>query len=370
MANFEKIIKGTDAVLNCIPIVSTINNAAQALYKLAYKVDTLNPVVPGLKTSIQIHILSKDNFEFLVKAIPIVGNVIAFKDLVLSILRGFDDDFAKAVSSNNEEVVRLCLRNNALNSFDESSDAVLYNAASCSNPAVFAYILNHRQDWVAGSLMNALNNCGGNRHEYAEKANQILDYWKSVASFYNLEVDRIFSGWRSLHWQEIDALHKFLRSGEAAIVGRIIQILPVNIPFRSIQEILLPYSCTQYDDQGRAKETMVLTVEQRHALIDKSGKPSLQELQDYYRSVALQLFKLGTTDQDWGIHLDTLHRLLDLAQLSASDVNAWIGFLRRNVPILAADVRSNGDEACLQEVRARFQQSLLAVFSDCAPVST
>ncbi len=52
MANFEKIVKVTDAVLNCIPIVSSISNTAQLIYKLAHKTEILNRLLPSANLKI------------------------------------------------------------------------------------------------------------------------------------------------------------------------------------------------------------------------------------------------------------------------------------------------------------------------------
>ncbi len=92
MPNVEKIIKGADAVLNCLPIVSTVNSAAQALYRSAHKVDLFNPVAPGLKRKLHIHILSRDTVDLIISAIPLVGNLYSLGKLIAAALCGFDDD--------------------------------------------------------------------------------------------------------------------------------------------------------------------------------------------------------------------------------------------------------------------------------------
>ena len=176
MVGFEKIVKSADAVLNCIPIVSTVSNAAQAMYKSANRVDTLNPVAPGLKTSIKIHVLSKNNSDYFFAAIPILGNLRALGELIGFILNGFTDDLMRAVCLNNAEVVHLCLGNNPLNDPDRA-DRILRQAAFCSSNEVFRKVLNHRDDWSAKNFVNALKGPRfGNSDARALNANDILDF--------------------------------------------------------------------------------------------------------------------------------------------------------------------------------------------------
>src|SRR3990167_6703237 len=176
MVNFEKFIKGTDAGLNCVPIVNTINNAAQAIYKLAHRVDVLNPVAPGLKTTIKIHILNKDIFGCFVEALPIFGNLLALGKLVLSIINGFDDDLMWAVIRNNAEVVHLCLGNNALND-PNRADRIFGQSAYSSNNEIFRQVLNSHDDWSSQNLMHGLSNCYLARDNNVANANDILDFW-------------------------------------------------------------------------------------------------------------------------------------------------------------------------------------------------
>ncbi len=82
MVGFQKIIRITDAVLDCVPIVSTLSNAAQLLYQSACKVDTLNPVAPGLKTSLQIYVLSKSKWSCYIGLVPVLGNILNLVKLV------------------------------------------------------------------------------------------------------------------------------------------------------------------------------------------------------------------------------------------------------------------------------------------------
>ncbi len=248
MVGFEKIVKSADAVLNCIPIVSTVSNAAQAMYKSANRVDTLNPVAPGLKTSIKIHVLSKNNSDYFFAAIPILGNLRALGELIGFILNGFTDDLMRAVCLNNAEVVHLCLGNNPLNDPDRA-DRILRQAAFCSSNEVFRKVLNHRDDWSAKNLVNALKGPRfGNSDARALNANDILDFWTAHGRV--LGADDLSSAAATIEYR--------LQIGKVALAERVIGILPREVPFYDINTILLEYSCPQYNGQGEPKETGVL----------------------------------------------------------------------------------------------------------------
>ena len=312
MVNFAKIVKGTDAVLNCIPIVSTINNATQAMYKLAHRVDALNPVAPGLKTSIKIHVLNKDNFTYFIESIPLLGNLIALSTLILSILHGFDDDLIRAVCRNNKEVVHLCLASNALHDPDRA-DSVFRQAALRSNNEVFTQILSHRQDWSAKSLIQALQSCCGGSIDEILNANSILDY-----------LDQHAEQVLSTPYNKIYALETSLAQGRTALAGRVIRMLPDNTCVSHIHTILIAHSCPHYNDQGELEEAGVLTEEQRHALIAKSAKPSLAHLEGYYHSVGYTLEHARISENYRETHFDTLNRFLTLAELQPDAIGEFI----------------------------------------------
>lgn len=325
MANFEKIVKVTDAVLDCIPIVSSITNAAHAIYKLAHKVDALSPVAPGLKTSIKIHSLSKDNFDCFVGFVPILGNIFKLIEFVLRAIHRFDytpggilgltrdDDLITAVCRNNREIVHLCLGNNALNTPDRADD-ILRQAAHSSNNDVFRQVFNHRDDWNAKSLINALEGCWFVTDTNAPNATDILDFWTAHGRV--LDADDMYSA--------TSTIKDFLKRGRTALAGRVIGILPEEVPFYRMKDILLKYSCAQYNYRGEVEETGVLTAEQRNALIAKSTRPSLEQLKEYYGSVGYQLSRNRTPDNYRETHFDILNQLLDLAQLQPDQIGEFI----------------------------------------------
>ena len=301
MFNSEKIVRGTDAVLNCIPIVNTINNTAQAIYKLAHKVDTLNPVVPGLKTSIKIHILSKGHFDCFIESLPIVGNLIALGNLVLFILNRFDDHLIRAFINNNTEVVHLCLGNNPLNDPNRADTIFGLSAYSSDNKTFRQVLLGY--DWSSKNLMRGLRNCRFARDGGVANANEILDYW--IAHRKVLDPDDICSA--------TFIIRDFLQKGKIALAQRVIEILPKEVSFDYIKNILL------------VEKTGVLTEGLRNALIAKSKKPSLQELKLYYISVRRHFIHNTTADNHRKTHLDMLDKLLDLAQLNLEEIEDFIG---------------------------------------------
>jgi hypothetical protein len=325
MANFEKIVKVTDAVLDCIPIVSSLTNAAHAIYKLAHKVDALSPVAPGLKTSIKIHSLSKDNFDCFVGFVPILGNIFKLVELVLRAILRFDytpggilgptrdDDLLTAVGRNNKEIVHLCLGNNALDDPDRA-DSILRQAAYCSSNEVFRQVFNHRNDWNAKRLVNALRGCGFVNDTNALNATDVLDFWTAHGRV--LDAKDMYSA--------ISTIEDCLKRGRVALAGRVIGILPGEVSFYSMKDILLKYSCSQYNSRGEVEETGVLTAEQRNALIAKSTRPSLEQLKEYYGSVGYQLSSNRTADDYRETHFDTLNKLLDLAQLQSNKIEEFI----------------------------------------------
>jgi hypothetical protein len=322
MAHFEKIVKVSDAVLDCIPIASTLSNAAQALYKLAHKVDALNPVAPGLKTSLKIHVLSKTNLSCFVGAIPILGNLLKLVGLVLHAICGFRDDLMDAVSQNNGEIVHLSLCNGALDSPERARDA-LRLATARSDYAILKQILD-RGDWSAESLMYALNgSCySSDDDRWAVKVKSILDYWDANGKLLDLaDIRNVF--------KPTILLKHFLETGKEDLAERVIKILPKDLPFILIKEILGLYSCPQFDRSYNIKKTAVLTEENRQMLIDKSRKPSLSDLKDYFSLADCVLDDGRIVAINYRVvHFNTLDQLL--AQLSPDQTGGFISFAVAN----------------------------------------
>ncbi len=318
MANFEKIVKITDAFLDCIPIVSSISNAAQTMYKLAHRVDALSPVAPGLKTSIKIHVLSKRNLDCLIGSIPVIGNFLKLLEFIRRAISGFDcdqfgcsdDDLIRAATQNNEEIVHLSLGNNALND-PLRADTVLRQSADRSNNVVFRQILEHQSDWSGKSLANALAGCWSARDNNVANADTILNYLQIYQKTLDgLDENRLIG--------LASALENFLEKNKVDLAERVIKVLPEGIPFLYIQPILLKYI------------SGVMTRESVDALIAKSNKPSLEELEGYHASVAYECARNKPSRNCRKTHFEVLNRLLDLAQLQPNEIGKFISSASRS----------------------------------------
>lgn len=330
MTNVELLVKVGDAVLDCLPIVSSITNAAHGFYKLVHEVDALSPVAPGLKTSLKIHSLSKDNIDCVVGFIPIIGNIIKLLELVVRAIYCFeekpwgfcdtttDDDLLTAVCRNNKEIVHLCLGNGALDD-PNRAHKMLGQAAFSSDNGVFRQVFNHRNDWSGKDLVDALESCWFCTANNALNATDVLDFWINHGKVLDPGDIRSATG----------IIENFLRGNRLALAGGVIGILPEQVPFRYIKDILLKYSCTEYDFQGRVATAGVLTEEQRNQLIEKSAKPSLTELNDYYRGFGYELTSRWTTVDDTyrTTHFDTFDRLFEKAELTPDQVEKFISLI-------------------------------------------
>ena len=78
MVDVRNIIQISDAILDCIPFLSTLSNGIELLWKLARKVDaTANPVNPSWKNDIKLHLISKSKIECLTGMIPIFDDIVS-----------------------------------------------------------------------------------------------------------------------------------------------------------------------------------------------------------------------------------------------------------------------------------------------------
>ena len=342
MANFEKIVKVTDAVLDCIPIVSSITNAAHLIYKLAHKVDASNPVAPGLKTSIKIHSLSKSNIDCFIGLLPVLGNIVKLVELVAGAICGFSrDDLDLAIILHNEEIIHLCLGNNALDDQGRADEALGQAAYSSSNE-VFRQILNHRKDWSAKSLVRALSHC---QYKGELNATDILDFWTAHGKV----LDAIDTDYATMN------IKSWLENGPIALAIRVIEILPKELSLQYTLDTLAKYSCAQYDWSSRVKDTPVLTAEQRDALIAKSTGLSLLQLQKHYSSLSSQLERNPSISikNYLETHLDTLNKLINLAHLQPDESSALI-----DQTISAFIAQTIGESAFSESLIAKYEGQL------------
>lgn len=355
MTIYERTILRTDAVLNCIPIVNTVNNIAQALYKLALRVDTQNPVTPGLKTSIQIYILSKENLELFATAIPIFGNFFAFAKLALSICIGLDfvrgDPLMSAVLDNNQEIAHLCVGNGELEN-PARADLIFRQSASRSNNETFREILNGRQDWDSSTLLMGLLS----PPLTPQNAHDILDFWRAQNK--KISPNNLYHAMR--------VIQEFLKAGNTDLVDRVIDILPEGIPFDYLysssflrdSSLLLNYLCPRYNYQGESLRTP-LTAEQRDRLLAKSRKPSMNELFNYCDEISQRRQDQKIPEVDRFTYFNTMEQVLNMAELSSDDASqliihtlkrSYFGFARDFIQKYENRLTPNGKAAILKEL--------------------
>ncbi len=155
-----RTIQRIDAVLDCIPVVSTLTNGAQLLYKAARKVDaTANPIAPGRswKTDLKIHVISKPSGECGFCMIPFVGNIDGLANLIMRIMEGLKDHLISVVCRSNTEVVKLAIANGHLDNTTDHERArrILGQTVYSSNFETFNLIFNSR-DWTQSEVIEAL----------------------------------------------------------------------------------------------------------------------------------------------------------------------------------------------------------------------
>lgn len=295
MVGFQKIVQVTDAVLDCVPIASTLSNAAQLIYQSAYKVDTHNPVAPGLKTSLQIHVLSKSQWSCYAGLVPVLGNILNLVKLVAYARRDFEEDyFFQAVSANNEEIVHLSLWNGELNDL-ERAEKILNISAHKSHTELFKKILNHRNDWDSSSLLQILVNY---EHSREDKANTILEYFGTHPEVWD---DRRALSLSQLLDPDIPQ----------PLLGRLIETLPQKGALKAIMDLLLREDLTDAN---------------QHALIAKTRTSflSFSFLETYWTSIVAN--PLTAQSNYLQTQCVTLMQLLEGAQLSPTAMGSFISY--------------------------------------------
>ena len=312
MNNLEKTVKIVDGFLNCIPVVSTVTNGMKAMYRSAYKVDTLNPATtgktPSLLATIQIHVLNEDSKDLWIASAPFIGNGIKLIEFVKNIISGFEDDLTKAVRQNKPEIVKLCLANGML---DKRADSVLRAAAADSTEEIFQLILWHKQDWGTRSLANALPFCA-NGEQYTEtqlaNAQNILQYHANKGS-------------AQLHPSDVDAknrcipvLVKFFMIRKITLAQQVLKMIPdTSLP--DIAGVLTAYSqaLKNSDNQNIEGNTSSPT--------ERNGKASIQQLKAYF-----DLLAKAPKTSNRSTELAILDLLLDRATLSEDELMQFINY--------------------------------------------
>lgn len=295
MTDFQKTLYVADAICDCIPLVSTVTNVSEALYKLAHRVDAVSPVTPGRATSLKIHVLHKDLLDCCVGAIPLFGNVVRLLQLVIRALRGSTicDPLHAAIVRDNQELLHLSLGNRALT--PEEAGAMLSIASAYPNPETVRKILRHSDDFTAEVLILNLNPQQRADASTAAKATAILDRWDVLG--------RQLPGRFFAIPTVLSAARPFLDNHNPSLASRILGILPENS----------------------------LSLRQAQPFLDNYDNPDLTPAQslnaDQYSSLLLKLTTEAASQlaasPDTPLH--TLQRLLALRQ--DLDKNLLIGSL-------------------------------------------
>jgi hypothetical protein len=157
MCNLIKTIQYADALCDSIPIVSTITNGAQLLYKAARKVETAaNPIItPGFKTELKIHVLTKDSFLSKACMIPFLGNILGLIILYFTYKHAgsaYPEQLSLVFDTNDKELVKLRLAGMD----DKQKDAALRISCMRSNEETFELSLGLRDSWEERPLLDAL----------------------------------------------------------------------------------------------------------------------------------------------------------------------------------------------------------------------
>jgi hypothetical protein len=134
-------VRAADAFINCVPVVGQLNQFVQLCYRTTATVQ--GQTVPGFKTTLKIHVLSKTPSELVVGCIPILGTIVAIVRLVFFILLGFESDLNRAILSGRSDLVQLCLDNGALDDPERAVQALI-RAARQQEGGLFDLVLNKK----------------------------------------------------------------------------------------------------------------------------------------------------------------------------------------------------------------------------------
>lgn len=267
MDRTEKFIFYADTVLNCIPIVNTINSGLQALYKLAHRVDSVSPVASGFRTSLKIHVLSKSDFEYLVGATPILGNFYALAKLGLALCCAVREYYLdKALDQENAEVLHLYLQTHSLGK--DEWGGIFRRAMESSNLLFEKVFYSRGDDWDAQFLINEgisrYTQAIGTQDEalYLENTKTILSYWEDRK---NIDTESIFL-----------VLELFLEESNEELVARAIALLPNMLFLDDAVEVLLKFSSQAVNG---------LMQELRDSLIEKIRGSSPRAFLTYHNRV-------------------------------------------------------------------------------------
>lgn len=270
MSICQKIISGVDAVLDCIPIISTLTNGAQILYKQAYKVDAVvHPVDAGFKGALKLHVLSKDLSKCKIGLIPIFGNLKRFQTLVFPTKAQKNNDSSErraflfsAVKNNDRNLIRLVLQNRP------KEANTLSEMASWASPDLetFQELIQH-PSITDLSLIQALKNTSTH-----QQTSIILDLCKNRRIRWDTQESPI----------EAHKLVLLLLQNNTDLVDRLIDFLPEDAyQFKDIEQLLSSYS-VRYEPASISCSADILSERSRERLIRKSKKPSPEDLYAFF----------------------------------------------------------------------------------------
>ncbi len=295
--HIEKNIRNADQICDCIPIVSTLTNGAQLLWKLAHKVDkAANPVKPGWKSELKFHVVSKSKIDCVRGMVPFVGNLLNMigcfldrycpdKPSLLTVLNPdlqalrqlrfilfghreeSDQKMMTAVVNDDREAIQLYLANHPLED-DPSGWKFLEQAAYGSESKTLQLLLQHRE-WGARAITNSLWRCSPHYKNSEEKVNILVDYYLAK----KLPLCKGF--W--VRHDAVNAFSHFVKAGKSEAASRILEIVPPD-GFDLWKRIL--EECTL-----STKDSKVLTSEQIAKILDRCNGCLNSDLKDYCSKV-------------------------------------------------------------------------------------
>lgn len=173
MGRFLKIVKATDLITDCVPIISSVKNAGILTYQLAHKVNKQNPVKTTFIDDLKINTLSKNRFMAAIAMIPIVGNLTCLVWYVMEATAKLREGFILGGSmgylgeasrgwhygtkKHGREIAALYLERNPNRSMKKMEKSLAFAAIS-SNEEVFNLILDSRSNWSKETIEDALIN--------------------------------------------------------------------------------------------------------------------------------------------------------------------------------------------------------------------
>jgi hypothetical protein len=282
--SFKKIVKVADAICDCVPVVSTITNGLQLIYKTVRKVDgAANPHHAGRAEDIKIHVLSKTKISSYIGLLPVIGNVCRLLALLVNLPHG---NLKKALMNDDSEIVDLCLARRPLSNCDMNKAVdKLRLAAYSSKPEILKRILGARKDWDVNACTQALRSCRTIHENGEENVLIIVEYYRNLKNTgvtEGLSLDESFDLLGGKRIKEM-FIH-FHEKPETA--NRILDLLP-PCDFKHIQDILLKHAYRFH------KNNAVLTEQQIQTIIDRCRSCTPEQLKEYFRSLQQKAAKFA-----------------------------------------------------------------------------